>query len=136
MFYYSTAISQLSLIINRGVSRTSKTDIVAKVFNGFQPLTIFCKKLHLRFLRGLWIRFWLRATFINFSKFGRWCVRGIRTILWVWWLFIRRGRQLAGRFQWQTCKLLNGSLIIIFKNFFLKKIFATWKICTFKEMNP
>ena len=55
--YFSTTCSkngtlvQNRLNIYRGVART-KMELFAEIVNGFKPLTIFAKKLHLRCLIG------------------------------------------------------------------------------------
>ena len=44
-------------------------------------------------------------------------------------IHIRRGRQIAGRFQWRNFKLLNGSLVII------SKIFSKENFCGMKNLH-
>ena len=43
----------------RGVFRIAKMELFMRLVNGFHPLTIFTKKLHLRCLAGFWIRLWI-----------------------------------------------------------------------------
>ena len=38
--------------------QVSKVELFAKIVNGWKPLIIFAKKLHLRCLTGFWIRLW------------------------------------------------------------------------------